>query len=230
MRGAAASLLAGAFAETLLRGGRGEPESAISGCTAATRNAGESGMPTPGVNLTAREAPADRGRPNRRDGPPGCRPVDRVAHPGASHATSVGLYRRRGGGSRQGAREVAAEANERGWAKAEVFEEALARVSRQLAAAAQRNARDLAQERLAQARKETPVAASGRTPATTTTRGQAAQLPQDTRTGEVRGVDEGGRRPVAGQARQPLSQRGISRRLSNGMHFANHGSLFASLR
>jgi hypothetical protein len=86
----------------------------------------------------------------------------------------VGLYRRRGATKvrTKGARGVAAEANERGWAKAEVFEEALARVSRQLAAAAQRNARDLKQERLAQARKETPVAASGAAPSRATTRGK----------------------------------------------------------
>ena len=56
----------------------------------------------------------------------------------------VTLYRRRGAAKvrAKGARGSAAEANERGWAKAEVFEEALARVSRQLAAAAQRSARN----------------------------------------------------------------------------------------
>lgn len=73
----------------------------------------------------------------------------------------VTLYRRRGAAkvSAKGSRGVAAEANERGWDKAEVFEDALARVSRQLAVAAQRSAREIKQERLAAARKETPVAA-----------------------------------------------------------------------
>lgn len=68
----------------------------------------------------------------------------------------VTLYRRRGAAKvrAKGARGSAAEANERGWAKAEVFEEALARVSRQLAAAAQRSAQELKQERLARARKQ----------------------------------------------------------------------------
>lgn len=76
----------------------------------------------------------------------------------------VTLYRRRGAAKvgAKGARGVAAEANQRGWDKAEVFEEALARVSRQLAAAAARSAREIKQERLAQARKETAAPASGR--------------------------------------------------------------------
>jgi len=70
----------------------------------------------------------------------------------------VMLYRRRGAAKvrAKGARGVAAEANERGWAKAEVFEEALARVSHQLAAAAQRSAQELKRERLDRARKGTP--------------------------------------------------------------------------
>ncbi len=95
----------------------------------------------------------------------------------------VDLYRRRGAAKVRvkGARGVAAAANERGWAKAEVFEEALARVSRQLAAAAQRNARDLKQERLAQARKETEPAASGppaaATPAARSRAGQPRKTP-----------------------------------------------------
>lgn len=68
----------------------------------------------------------------------------------------VTLYRRRGAAKvrAKGARGSAAEANERGWAKAEVFEDALARVSRQLAAAAQRSAQELKQERLARARQQ----------------------------------------------------------------------------
>lgn len=71
----------------------------------------------------------------------------------------VTLYRRRGAAkvSAKGARGAAAEANERGWAKAEVFEDALARVSRQLAAAAARNARELKEERLARARNVVPA-------------------------------------------------------------------------
>lgn len=91
----------------------------------------------------------------------------------------VDLYRRRGAAKvrTKGARGVAAEANERGWAKAEVFEEALARVSRQLAASAQRNAREIKQERLEQARKDAATPAPGRTAAAKpdTARGKAGQ-------------------------------------------------------
>ncbi len=135
-------------------------------------------MPTPGVNLTAREAQLiEETKPAAMAHLDADQLIELHTRVRRARDKYVGLYRRRGAAKvrAKGARGVAAEANERGWAKAEVFEEALARVSRQLAAAAQRNARDLKQERLAQARKETPVAASGRTPATTTTRGQAAQ-------------------------------------------------------
>lgn len=68
----------------------------------------------------------------------------------------VGLYRRRGAAkvSAKGARGAARSANERNGAKAEIFEGALARVSKQLSVAAQRSARELKQERLARARQE----------------------------------------------------------------------------
>ena len=52
----------------------------------------------------------------------------------------------------KGARGAARSANERNGAKAEIFEDALARVSRQLSVAARRSARDLKDERLARAR------------------------------------------------------------------------------
>jgi hypothetical protein len=74
----------------------------------------------------------------------------------------VTLYRRRGAAkvSAKGARGAARPANERNGAKAEIFEGALARVSRQLGVAAQRSARDLKEERLARARQDdaSPVA------------------------------------------------------------------------
>jgi hypothetical protein len=68
----------------------------------------------------------------------------------------VGLYRRRGAAkvSAKGGRGTARSANERNGAKAEIFEGALARVSKQLGMAAQRSARELKQERLARARQE----------------------------------------------------------------------------
>jgi hypothetical protein len=68
----------------------------------------------------------------------------------------VGLYRRRGAAkvSAKGGRGAARSANERNGAKAEIFEGALARVSKQLGLAAQRSARELKQERLARARQE----------------------------------------------------------------------------
>ena len=70
----------------------------------------------------------------------------------------VGLYRRRGAAkvSAKGARGAARSANERNGAKAEIFEGALARVSRQLGVAAQRSARELKEERLARARQDSP--------------------------------------------------------------------------
>jgi hypothetical protein len=68
----------------------------------------------------------------------------------------VGLYRRRGAAkvSAKGGRGAAKSANERNGAKAEIFEGALARVSKKLAVAAQRSARELKDERLARARQE----------------------------------------------------------------------------
>ncbi|MCB0940056.1 MAG: hypothetical protein KDB72_07445 [Mycobacterium sp.] len=66
----------------------------------------------------------------------------------------VTLYRRKGAAKvgAKGARGAARSANERNGAKAEIFEDALARVSRQLSVAARRSARDLKDERLARAR------------------------------------------------------------------------------
>lgn len=74
----------------------------------------------------------------------------------------VTLYHRRGAAkvTAKRARGAARPANERNGAKAEIFEGALARVSRQLGVAAQRSARDLKEERLARARQDdaSPVA------------------------------------------------------------------------
>lgn len=66
----------------------------------------------------------------------------------------VTLYRRKGAAkvTAKGGRGAARSANERNGAKAEIFEDALARVSRQLSVAARRSARDLKEERLARAR------------------------------------------------------------------------------
>ncbi len=73
----------------------------------------------------------------------------------------VGVYRRQGAArvSAKGARGAAKRGSEANAARAEIFEEALARVSRQLATAATQSARDLKEERLAQARKDSPVPA-----------------------------------------------------------------------
>ncbi|WP_431238467.1 hypothetical protein ACQ86B_00635 [Mycolicibacterium aichiense] len=83
----------------------------------------------------------------------------------------VGLYRRTGAAkvSAKGARGAARSANERNGAKAEIFEGALGRVSKQLGVAAARSARELKEERLARARQEssapvTPAKGGGRVP------------------------------------------------------------------
>ncbi|CCW11755.1 FIG00994718: hypothetical protein [Rhodococcus aetherivorans] len=68
----------------------------------------------------------------------------------------VKLYRRQGA-EKVGAKKSRAagkSANERNAGKAEVFEDALARVSRQLGAVARRSAEELKQERLARARSD----------------------------------------------------------------------------
>ncbi|MFD3745217.1 hypothetical protein [Nocardia sp. NPDC058633] len=70
----------------------------------------------------------------------------------------VKLYRQSGAAKveAKGARGAGKSANARNADKAEVFESALSRVSRQLATAAKRNARTLKDERLARARKDAP--------------------------------------------------------------------------
>ncbi|MBS9372295.1 hypothetical protein [Rhodococcus sp. B50] len=72
----------------------------------------------------------------------------------------VKLYRRAGAGKVESkkSRAKGKSANERNAAKAEVFEDALARVSRRLAAEARKSAESLKQERLARARKINPSA------------------------------------------------------------------------
>ncbi len=79
----------------------------------------------------------------------------------------VGVYRRQGAArvSAKGARGAANRGSGANAARAEIFEEALARVSRQLATAAAQSARDLKQERLAQARKDNPAPAKAAKPA-----------------------------------------------------------------
>lgn len=125
--------------------------------TRSTRRRYESGVRNAGVNLTQRESELIGATQ-----PAATAQLDADAlvelHTRVRRARNkyVTLYRRRGAAKvrAKGARGSAAEANERGWAKAEVFEEALARVSRQLAAAAQRSAQELKQERLARARQQ----------------------------------------------------------------------------
>lgn len=67
----------------------------------------------------------------------------------------VKLYRREAAAkvSRYGGRGTARPKNQRNAGKAEIFEDALARVSRQLAAAARRSANELRAERLSEARR-----------------------------------------------------------------------------
>ncbi|BBZ33050.1 hypothetical protein [Mycolicibacterium confluentis] len=78
----------------------------------------------------------------------------------------VGVYRRDAAVrvSAKGARGQARPANARNAARAEIFEESLARVSRQVAAAARQSAKELKEERLAQARQEAAPAASAAKP------------------------------------------------------------------
>ena len=73
-----------------------------------------------------------------------------------ARAKYVGIYRRTGAATvgAEGGRGVAKERNARNAAKAEVFEDALARVSRALAAAARASATALRAERVAAARAE----------------------------------------------------------------------------
>lgn len=137
-------------------------------------------MPPSGVNLTARETQLmDETKPAAMAHLDADELIELHTRVRRARDKYVGLYRRRGAAKVRvkGARGVAAESNERGWAKAEVFEEALARVSRQLAAASARNARELKQERLAQARKEAPPASapSRRSAPTTTARSRSGQ-------------------------------------------------------
>ena len=75
----------------------------------------------------------------------------------------VSLYRRAGAAKvkQKRARGSAEAANTRNAAKAEVFEDALGRVSRQLAVAARRSALELKEERLALARTDAPTFADG---------------------------------------------------------------------
>ncbi len=82
------------------------------------------------------------------------------------------LHRRQAGAQVRSdrARGAAAPKNQRTLAKAEVFEDALARVSTALAAAARRSAADLKAERLAAARVERAGAAAGASRPTRPTR------------------------------------------------------------
>lgn len=78
----------------------------------------------------------------------------------------VGMYRREAAARvpAKGARGKARPANANNAARAEIFEEALARVSRQLGAAARQSARELKDARLALAGRETLTAASAAKP------------------------------------------------------------------
>lgn len=75
----------------------------------------------------------------------------------------VKLYRRAGAEKvdKKKSRATGRSANQRNAGKAEVFEEALARVSRRLGAVARQSAEALKQERLALARVDSPVAGNG---------------------------------------------------------------------
>jgi hypothetical protein len=77
----------------------------------------------------------------------------------------VKLYRRAGAAKvdAKGARGAGKAANSRNAGKAEVFEDALSRVSRRLAAVSRDTARDLKEERLARARRSSPAPDEERT-------------------------------------------------------------------
>lgn len=73
----------------------------------------------------------------------------------------VGVYRRQAAArvQRKGARGLAREGNQRNAARAEIFEDVLSRVSRQLGVVARQSARELKAERLALAKSDkSPVA------------------------------------------------------------------------
>jgi hypothetical protein len=76
----------------------------------------------------------------------------------------VGVYRRQAAArvQRKGARGLAREGNQRNVARAEIFEDALSRVSRQLGVVARESARELKAERLALAKSDNPPAAPAR--------------------------------------------------------------------
>lgn len=90
----------------------------------------------------------------------------RVRRARNKHVTN---YRRAGAGKvgAKGSRAAARNANERNAERAEIFEDALSRVSRQLAVVARRSATELKADRLARASRETA-------PATTASRTTAA--------------------------------------------------------
>lgn len=74
----------------------------------------------------------------------------------------VGIYRRAAAArvQRKGARGAARDGNQRNAARVEIFEDALARVSRQLAVVARQSARELKAERLALAKSKDAVKVS----------------------------------------------------------------------
>ena len=98
--------------------------------------------------------------------------------------------------------------------KAEIFEDALARVSRRLAALAKQSASDLRAERLAAARGDARTApakaptkvAAKKSAARAEGAGAQDQGAAHPRRQEEGGLDPGDRRPPPGQARHPLTR------------------------
>lgn len=91
----------------------------------------------------------------------------------------VTLYRRAGAAKvgEKGGRGSAKPANKRNADKAEVFEDALSRVSRQLATVSRNSARALKDERLARARNDAPdLAAAGDVDANVGSRGKSRMI------------------------------------------------------
>ena len=115
------------------------------------------------------------------------------------------LYRRQAGAQvvADSARGAASKKNQRTRAKAEVFEDALARVSRRLASVARRSAAELRAERLAAARGRTPKAK------------QAARRSRATGSGARHGQDGRSRRGDA-KLRSPVKERATASTRAGG--------------
>lgn len=113
----------------------------------------------------------------------------------------VGVYRRKGAGkvAGRGGRGKAKQTNQRNADRAEVYEEALSRVSRALAKAANESAKQLRDERIAAARGESDGKKKSRNPASKKSARKTAPKKSTSRSGDRSHKSPVNKRSVAGQ-------------------------------